>query len=170
MAYTIYDGFVLQAKRALTALSQILHKAEEHPNASKFPSSRLYPDMKSLSYQVRSVTVQTQMVMARLMNQELPPYEFDDDPEYSYAEMYERIDHTLKIIQEADKEYIIAHGEDVQNLKLGPLDQPMSGIALASLMQANIFFHTTTAYGILRKEGLEIGKSDYILPFLTVQE
>ncbi|KAJ5092887.1 hypothetical protein N7456_008748 [Penicillium angulare] len=170
MAYTIYDGFVLQAKRALITVSEILKKAEEHPNASTFPTSRLYPDMKSLSYQVNSVTVQTLLVMARLTNQPPPEFNAENDLELSYAEMYERIEKTLKVIEEADREYIVEHAAEVQTMKLGPFEKQLSGYEFASMMQANIFFHTTTAYGILRKEGVPLGKRDFITPFLTVTE
>ncbi|KAJ5266934.1 hypothetical protein N7478_009742 [Penicillium angulare] len=168
MAYTIYDGFVLQAKRTLTTLSDIIHKAEEHPDASKFPTSRLYPDMRTLSYQVAASTVQTLMVMAKLTNQPFPDFA-PDDVVYTYPEMYERIESTLKVINEADKDYIIEHAGEVQLVKLGPFEQDLSGYAFASMMQANIFFHVSTAYGILRKEGVPLGKRDFITPFFTVK-
>lgn len=170
MTYTIYDGFVLQAKRTLTVLSDIIQKAEEHPNASTFPSSRLYPDMKSLSYQVFSATRQTWLAMARLTNQELPEENSEDDMVYSYAEMYERIENALKFIEGADKDYILEHAEDVKNTRLGPTEVPLAGSAYASIMQANIFFHAMTAYAILRKEGVPLGKRDYIMPFVTIKE
>jgi hypothetical protein len=166
MAYTIYEGFVLQAKRALTALSQILHKAEEQPNAASLPTCRLYDDMKSLSYQVFVATYQTKLVLAKLAAEPLPTENTSEDVVYTYAEMYERIDKVLEALNAVDKAFIVEHCEDVNPTPLGPRTQPVSGITYAGLGQANIFFHVTTAYGILRKEGVPLGKADYILPFL----
>ncbi|KAJ5698817.1 hypothetical protein N7462_000822 [Penicillium macrosclerotiorum] len=166
MAYTIYDSSILQTKRVLTSLSDILHKAEEHPNAANFPNSRLYEDMKSLSYQVFCATTQTLLVLARLTDAEPPVHDSSKDVLFSYAEMYQRIEKTLQALDAADKTYIIEHCEDVKPTSLGTTTMPLSGIVYANIMQANIFFHVTTAYGILRKEGVPLGKWDYLMPFV----
>ena len=166
MAYTLYEAFVLQAKRALTTLSHVLRKAEEQPDASTFPSCRLYDNMKSLSYQVFAATTQTLLVLARLTDGETPVEDTSKDVVYSYAEMYARIDNALKALDAADKDYILEHCEAIKPTPLGPDMPPLSGITFACIMQANIFFHVTTAYCILRKEGVPLGKVDYLLPFV----
>ncbi|KAJ5805006.1 hypothetical protein N7474_010893 [Penicillium riverlandense] len=167
MVYTIYEGFVLQTKRALTALSHILHKGEERPDASSLPSCRLHDDMKSLSYQVFAATAQTSLVLAKLTAEPFPTEDTSKDLVYTYAEMYTRIDKALQALDAVDKDIILEHCEDVAPTPLGGNMIPLSGIAYACIMQANIFFHVTTAYGILRKEGVPLGKADYILPFVT---
>lgn len=169
MAYTIYEGFVLQTKRSLTTLNAILKKAQEEPNASEFPNARLYPDMKSLSYQVFAATTHTLMVLAKLNNTPYPNVDPSKDVLYTYEEMHTRIDEALKAIDDTDKDYIVEHCEDVTPAPLGSDQQPFSGVAYAGIFQANIFFHVTTAYGILRKEGVPLGKRDYLLPFLMIQ-
>ena len=167
MVYTLYEGFVLQTKRSLIALSQILHKAEEAPNASNLPSCRLHNDMKSLSYQVFAATTQTWFALVRLTAKPHPTDDTSQDVVYTYAEMYARIDKTLQALDAVDKDFILEHCETVSPTPLGPETHPLSGITYACIMQANIFFHVTNAYGILRKEGVPLGKVDYILPFLT---
>lgn len=168
MPYTIYDAFGLQAKRALTALRHILIKAEEHPNAASFPSSRLFEDMKSLSYQVFAASTQTLLVLARLTDRDPPQVDSSRDYVFTYPEMFERIDEALQALETADKDYIIEHCEDVKSTELGEHKLPISGITFANIMQANIFFHVTTAYGILRKEGVPLGKADYLMPFVQI--
>lgn len=168
MPYTLYEGFVLQTKRALTALSNILHKAEEHPQAGIFPTSRLYDDMKSFSYQVWAATTQTLMVLARLTDQEMPVVDPYQDVTLSYAEMFEHIDNALKALDAADRDYIVANCETVKPTAFGGGKPQMSGTNFAYIMEANIFFHVTTAYGILRKEGVPLGKADYLLPFIQM--
>lgn len=167
MVYTIYEGFVLQAKRALTTLSHVLHKAEEQPNASSLPSCRLHDDMKSLSYQVFAATTQTLLVLAKLTDKPFPTEDTHKDVVFTYAEMYGRINKVLEALNAVDKDFILEHCEAVKPTPLGENILPLSGIAYACIMQANIFFHVTTAYGILRKEGVPLGKVDYILPFVT---
>jgi hypothetical protein len=167
MVYTLYEGFVLQTKRALTTLSHILHKAEEQPNASSLPSCRLHNDMKSLSYQVFAATTQTSLVLAKLTAESFPTEDTSTDVVYTYAEMYARISKVLQALDAVDKDFILEHCEAVNPTPLGVDIQLLSGITYACIMQANIFFHITTAYGILRKEGVPLGKVDYILPFVT---
>ncbi|KAJ5722260.1 hypothetical protein N7488_000295 [Penicillium malachiteum] len=169
MVYTLYEGFVLQTKRALTALSNILHKAEEFPNASSFPSCRLHSDMKSLSYQIFAATTQTLMVLARLTTDSTLNEETSKYVVYTYEEMYSRIDKVLKALDAIDKEFFLENCESVKPTPLGPGVLSLSGSSYASIMQANIFFHVTTAYGILRKEGVPLGKRDYILEFVPAE-
>ena len=79
--------------------------------------------------------------------------------------MHSRINDTLQAIESVDKDTVVENGDKTRSIPLGEDKPLLSGIVYASIMQANIFFHVTTAYGILRKEGLSLGKIDYILPF-----
>ncbi|KAJ5218706.1 uncharacterized protein N7498_000805 [Penicillium cinerascens] len=167
MVYTLYEGFVLQTKRALTTLSHILHKAEEQPNASSLPSCRLHDGMKSLSYQVFAATTQASLALAKLTAESVPTEDTSKEVVYTYAEMYARIDKALLALDAVDKDVILEHCETVTPVLLGENILPLSGITYACIMQANIFFHVSTSYGILRKEGVLLGKVDYILPFVT---
>ncbi|KAF2163124.1 hypothetical protein M409DRAFT_26569 [Zasmidium cellare ATCC 36951] len=168
MPYTIYEGFVRQTHAALSALSNILHKAEQHPNASRFPTSRLYDDMKSLSYQVLAATSQTTLALARLNKTEAPTIDLSQDVTYSYEEMQTRIQSALAALDAIDKQSVLVNVDIVEPTNLGPFTAPMSVEAYLRFQQANIFFQITTAYAILRKEGVPLGKADYITPFVQV--
>jgi hypothetical protein len=123
--------------------------------------------MKSLSYQVFAATTQTSLALAKLTAESFQTEDTSKDVVYTYAEMYTRIDKVLQALDTVDKDFILEHCEAVKPTTLGADIQPMSGITYACIMQANIFFHVTTAYGILRKEGVPLGKVDYLLPFVT---
>jgi hypothetical protein len=123
--------------------------------------------MKSLSYQVFAATEQTLLVLAKLTNEPLPTEDNSEDVVYTYAQMYARIDRVLQALDVVDKDLILEHCEAVKPTPLGENMHPLSGIKYACLMQANIFFHVTTAYGILRKEGVPLGKVDYLMPFIV---
>lgn len=82
--------------------------------------------------------------------------------------MHTRINTTLQALDSVDKDIVVENGDKIKPVPLGENRPLLSGIAYASIMQANIFFHVTTAYGILRMEGVELGKVDYILPFATM--
>lgn len=163
MPFTIYNAFVVQTQHALHALSAIAAKAEQHPNASTFPTSRLHADMKSFSYQIFAATAQTQMGLARLTNSPPPDIDRSQDVTLTYPEMHRRIDGALDALANVDETVVIEHAETVA--PAGPMNVPLSGAAFACMLQANIFFHVTTAYGILRMNGVDIGKADYILHF-----
>lgn len=124
--------------------------------------------MKSLSYQVFAATTQTLMVLARLTDGKPVVRDSSKDYVFTYKEMSEHIDEALQALNSADKAYILEHCEEVKPTAFGGNEPPLSGIQFASIMQANIFFHVTTAYGILRKEGVPLGKADYIIPFATI--
>lgn len=168
MSYTIYESFILQTKRALTSLKNIIQKAETSPNASILPSSRLHPNMKCFSYQIFAATTQTSYVLAILTDQPIPEVDTTQDVLYTYEEMHTRINTTLQALDSVDKDIVVENGDKIKPVPLGENRPLLSGISYASIMQANIFFHVTTAYGILRMEGVELGKVDYILPFATM--
>ena len=106
------------------------------------------------------------LVLARLTDEETLVEDTSKDVVYLYAEIYARIDNALKALDAANKDYILEHCEAVKPTPLGPDIPPLSRITFAYIMQANIFFYVTTAYSILRKEGVPLGKVDYLLPFV----
>ena len=127
MTYTLYEGFVLQTKRALTALKAILQKASEHPNAATFPTCRLHADMKSFSCQVWAATTQTLMVLARLTDTEPPVIN-------PHQDMFQQISHALKALEAADEEYILEHCEEVKATEFGGGKPEMPRAILRTMM------------------------------------
>ncbi|KAJ5677227.1 uncharacterized protein N7477_002860 [Penicillium maclennaniae] len=160
MAHTLYDGTIVVDKAILSTLSHILHKAEERPNASALLQARLIDDMYPLTDQVRVTTQFSEFLVARLTGRE--PVTFEGSPK-TFAECYERIDTVLKSLNEADKDVVNQRGDVCELTQLGPTRKAeMSGAAYAhTVALPNIYFHVTTAYGILRKEGVPLGKLDF---------
>lgn len=164
MAFTLYDATIVEVTLALKALDHILTEAEKHPNSANFPESRLYEDMRPLTFQVHSATRYSEKVLARLSGRSA--VEFENDL-VSYEDMHARIHRALEALGQADKDAVNRHGEEV-----APTDVPsvgtmdLSGKAFAmGVAVPTINFHVTIAYAILRKEGVPLGKRDYIMPF-----
>lgn len=165
MANHFYDGTIVMAKAILNSLSHILHKAEEQrPDASTLLEARLIEDMHPLSDQVRIATQFSENLVARLTGRE--PVKFESKLS-TFADCYERIETVLKPLNEADKDTVSQRGDKAELTQLGPYKEvEMSGAAYAyTVALPNIYFHVTTAYGILRKEGVPVGKLDYYAGF-----
>jgi hypothetical protein len=160
MSATLYDGTIAVNKAILNTLSHILHKAEERPDASALLQARLVDDMFPLDHQIRIATQYSEFTVARLTGRE--PVMFEGNPK-TFAECYERIETVLKSLNEADKDLVNQRGDVIESTQLGPKGKAeMSCAAYAhTVTLPNIYFHVTTAYGILRKEGVALGKMDF---------
>ncbi|KAI5458655.1 hypothetical protein BGZ63DRAFT_407048 [Mariannaea sp. PMI_226] len=165
MSFTLYDGSVALAKDALKALSHIVSKAEAHENAANFISARLYEDMLPFSFQIFTVTDTAQKLAARGTGVE--PLDLARDLN-DYAAMHARITKVQEILDAIDKDAFNARAAAEVTIGMGPgktatltLQQYIHGYVVP-----NLFFHTTTAYGILRKEGVTLGKTDFLQHFL----
>ncbi|KAJ9303071.1 hypothetical protein DTO271G3_445 [Paecilomyces variotii] len=164
MGYTLYDGTIVVLQGILNSLSHILHQAEQRPDASSLLEARLHEDMYPLTDQIRLATQFSENVAARLTDWE--PVIFEGKPA-TFAQCYQRIETVLKVLNEADKNVVNQHGDIVATTKLGPeRTVEMSGATYAHIVALpNVFFHLITAYGILRKEGVPLGKRDYYTGF-----
>ncbi|KAJ5578207.1 uncharacterized protein N7459_007171 [Penicillium hispanicum] len=164
MGHSLYDGTIVVAYSILQTLSHILHKAEERPNASALLEARLYEDMYPLTDQIRIATQFCENLVARLTGREPVVYENNLT---TFAKFHERIAAVQKTLNEADKKLVNQHGDIVATTKIGPKGTTeMSGAMFAySITLPNIYFHLATAYGILRKEGVPLGKLDYYVGF-----
>ena len=120
--------------------------------------------MYPLSDQVRIVTQFSENLVARLTSWE--PVTFNRDLT-TFAKYHERIETVLNVLSEADKDVVNRHGDIVSPTPMSPEKSvEMSGAAYAyKIAIPNIYFHLTTAYGILRKEGVPLGKQDYYVGF-----
>ncbi|TVY92499.1 hypothetical protein LAWI1_G002218 [Lachnellula willkommii] len=168
MSYTFYDGTIAVVQSVINSLSHILHLAEQRPNASTLLAARLHDDMYPLADQVRIATQFSENLVARLTGRE--PVAFQGNPA-TFAECYERIETVRKRLGGADKNVVNQHGDIVGATQIGPEKTVgMSGAAYArSVALPNIYFHLATAYGILRKEGVPLGKRDYYVGFFPQQ-
>lgn len=164
MGQTHYDATIVVVQGILNTLSHILHKAEQRPDTSTLLEARLYEDMYPVTDQVRLVTQFSENVVARLTGRE--PVTFEGKPT-TFAQCYERIETVLKRLKEADKVVVNQHGDILGATQMGPgKTVQMSGAAYThSIALPNIYFHLVTTYGILRKEGVPLGKMDYYMGF-----
>jgi hypothetical protein len=149
----------------LKTLSAILKKAEEHCEARKidpgvFVNARLYPDMAPLSRQIQIATDQPKAVLSRLAGIEVPSW---PDTETTFEQLHARIGKALAFIDTFKPEQIDGTEAKSVTLKVGPQDMTFKGQQyLMHFSLPNFFFHVVTAYDILRHNGVEIGKRDYL--------
>jgi len=167
MAISLYQASVPAFIRALNNLAAIIEKGAAHAQARKIDdavllSSRLYPDMFPLVRQVQIATDTARSGAGRLASAEFPAYE---DKEATFQELAVRIRNTVAYL-ESLRPAQIDGGED-KTISWQTRSSTKSMQALPYLMNhllPNIHFHVTTAYGILRHNGVEIGKKDFLGP------
>ena len=151
--------------KTLGNLSAILDKAAAHAEAKKIDpavllASRLYPDMFPLTKQVQVACDFAKGTVARLAGQEPQKY---DDNETTIEALKARIAKTVDYVQGFQAaQFAGAEERDVQ-MKIRDQTLTFKGLSyLAHMALPNFFFHATTAYDILRHNGVELGKRDFI--------
>jgi hypothetical protein len=165
MPFSIYQASVPVFIQVLQNLSAILAKAAAHAEARKvepavFCQLRLYPDMLPLSRQVSLACDFAKLATARLAAVEAPKYA---DDERDFTQLQERIARTLDFIRSVPQAEVEAGAERSVTMKLPNAEHTFSGpIYLMHVALPNFFFHITTAYAILRTNGVELGKLDFI--------
>ena len=161
----MYQASAPRFANTLKNLSAILDKAKAHAEARKIDeqvltSSRLFPDMFALARQVQIACDSAKGAVARLAGVEIPKHE---DTEKTFDELKERIAKTLAFIATVKAAQIDGTEEKEIVLKLQGKDVPTKGMTnLLGRAWPNFSFHATTAYNILRHNGVEIGKGDFV--------
>ena len=167
MSISMYRASVPVFLQMLPALSGILDKAAAYAAAKKIEPSvllnaRLAPDMFPLTRQVQIATDFAKGLVARLAGQEPPKYA---DNEASIDELKARIAKTVAYIKEFKAAQIDGSEEKDIHITLGGQPRSFKGENyLVNFAMPNFYFHVTTAYAILRHNGLDIGKGDYMRP------
>jgi hypothetical protein len=165
MSLTMYQASIPAFVRMLGNLSTILDKAAAHAEAKKidpsvFMNARLAPDMFPLSRQVQIATDMVKGCAARLAGIEVPRY---DDNETTFAELQARIDKTKAFLQSVNASQIDGSEQREITLKFGSRELSFLGQPyLLDFVLPNFHFHLSMTYAILRHNGVEIGKKDYI--------
>ena len=161
----MYQASAPRFANILRNLSALLDKAEAHCAAKKIEptaltSYRLFPDMFPLTRQVQIACDTAKGAVARLAGVDIPKHE---DTEKTFAELKERIAKTLAFIATVKPAQVDGSEEKDVALKLQGKDVTVKGLPyLFGRAWPNFFFHVTTAYNILRHNGVDIGKRDYI--------
>lgn len=165
MAISMYSASVPVFVQYLSSLSAILKKAADHAAAKKiepnvFVTARLAPDMFALARQVQIASDTAKGAVARLSGSEIPSY---PDTETTFNELQARIAKTLDYVQSFKPAQIDGTEDKSIVLKFGPNEYPFKGQDyLTKFALPNFFFHVTTAYAILRHNGVEVGKRDFL--------
>ncbi|HTY48068.1 MAG TPA: DUF1993 domain-containing protein [Steroidobacteraceae bacterium] len=165
MKISMYTMSVETLAPMLRNLVKILEKGEAHAAAKKFDAAvlinaRLAPDMFPLSKQVQIACDGAKFGVARLSGSEAPKFE---DNEKSFEELKTRIQRTVDFI--ASVAPASFEGSEDRDIKIPMRDRTleMKGLPyLKGWVLPNVFFHITTAYAILRHNGVDLGKGDYL--------
>jgi hypothetical protein len=164
----MYQASIPTFIRMLTNLSEVVKKGAAYAEARKIDptvllNSRLFPNMYTLTRQVQIVTDMVKGCAARLTGQEPPSYE---DKEASFPELIARIEKTIAFLKTFTPAQIDGSEEKSVSLKVGGQLMTLQGLPyLLSYVLPNVYFHTTTAYNILRHNGVELAKKDYLGSF-----
>jgi hypothetical protein len=166
MTISMYAASIPVFKQMLNSLKDILSKAEAHATEKKIEpnallQARLFPDMFPLTRQVQVAADFAKGVSARLAGVDVPAYE---DTEQTFADLQARIAKTLAFIDGLSPAQIDGSEQREVVLRPGtPKEQKFPGQSyLLHYGFPQFFFHVTTAYSILRHNGVEIGKRDYV--------
>ncbi|NBT33419.1 MAG: DUF1993 domain-containing protein [Rhodobacteraceae bacterium] len=161
----MYDFILPPLQQTLGALSKILTKAEAHCDTRKIEPEailkfRLYPDMLNFTKQVQLTCDFAARMPPRLTGRDLPSF---PDTETTFAELQARIAKALDYISGFTAADFDGAAERKITISLRTGDMTMSGQQFAAQYAIpQVYFHMTTAYDILRHNGVELGKRDYM--------
>lgn len=166
MSISMHAASVPVFQQMLAALGGVLAKAEAFATERKIEpaallQARLFPDMFPLARQVQIACDFAASVSARLAGAEVPTHDSGDP---TFADLQQRIDATLAFVGGLDAARFDGSGEREVVLRPGtPKERRIGGQAyLLAYGLPQFFFHVTTAYDLLRHNGVEIGKKDYM--------
>jgi hypothetical protein len=165
MSLSMYQASVPVFTQLLGALGNVLGKADAHAAAKKIDpavlvAARLAPDMLPLNRQVHLASDFAKGATARLAGVEPPSW---SDTEKTFAELGERVKNTIEYVQGFKPAQI--DGSEARDVTIKVGGKPLTFQGQPYLLQfvlPNFFFHTTTAYAILRHNGVELGKRDFM--------
>ena len=160
----MYYQVISQCTQSLKNLEAFLAKAEQYAAAKKFDvnvlmTSRLAPDQHHFIYQVQSACDYVKGAAAWLSGQAPPKHE---DNEKTIDEVRERIRKTLAFVESVKEDQFAGASERRVRLSWAPGKVIGGGDYLLQVTIPNVFFHITTAYAILRHNGVDVGKMDFL--------
>jgi hypothetical protein len=161
----MYQASAPRFANTLASLSTILGKAQAHCEARKIDplvltGFRLYPDMFPLSRQVQIACDTAKGAVGRLAGVDIPRHE---DVERTFEELKARIARTLDFVNSVKRERIDGSEDKEIVLQMRSGERRYAGLQyLLGHALPNFYFHVTTAYNILRHNGVELGKADYL--------
>ncbi|TAJ93572.1 MAG: DUF1993 domain-containing protein [Gammaproteobacteria bacterium] len=161
----MYDASIPVMLHMLANLKKILAKAERHAARNKidpgvFMNARLAPDMYPLTRQIQIASDTAKGCAGRLADKKIPVYK---DNEKSFKDLYKRIDKTVAFLKTCKPHAINGSEDRTIVMQFPSMTLKFSGMDyLHRFALPNFYFHVTTAYAILRHNGVNIGKRDFI--------
>ncbi|KAL2812991.1 hypothetical protein BJX63DRAFT_233926 [Aspergillus granulosus] len=171
MTSPYHNYAITSVTKALNTLKAILQKAEAHAKEKNIAlddlfNARIYEDMKPLSFQIFAATSNVEKLVFRAIHLEPPTREQTDK---TFEDLYKRIEVTLGELTKADVALLAANEDKTFKAPLGPSEFEFKPESYAvNFGLPNVYFHVVTAYNILRKEGVPLGKMDYLKNFLEL--
>src|SRR3982075_2109442 len=167
----MYYQVISQCTQALKNLEAWLDKAEQHAAAKKFDvsvlmTSRLAPDMKNFIYQVQSACDYVKAAAAWLSGQSPPKHE---DNEQTIDELRARIRKTVAFTENVTEAQYAGAAEQKVSLSWAPGKVLGGENYLLQMTIPNVYFHILMAYAILRHNGVDIGKMDFLGPIHWIE-
>ena len=165
MKISMYQASTPRFARMLRNLAAILAKAQAHVEAKKLDAAaligyRLFPDMFPLTRQVQIACDQAKGAVARLAGVDIPKHE---DTEQTFAELMARIAKTIDFVESVPASKVEGSDDKEVVLQMRSGERRFKGMQyLLGHAYPNFYFHVTTAYNILRHNGVEVGKADFI--------
>jgi uncharacterized protein len=161
----IYDASIPIFIHFLNGLAAILRKAEAHAQARKidpeaFLKARLFPDMFTFTRQVQLACDFAKGAGARLAGMPVPSF---PDEEQTFDDLHQRIRKTIEFLRSLKKDQFEDAATRSVTLRAAGQDLTFKGADyLSGFVLPNFYFHLTTAYGLLRHNGVELGKLDFM--------
>jgi hypothetical protein len=165
MSISLYDFSISLMSRGLHNLSVILDKAAAHAEARKIDplalaQARLFPDMFPLARQVQVACDTAKGAAARLAGIEIPKHE---DTEVTLADLKQRVAKTLDFLKTVTPEQLKGAESRAIELKTQNGSMHFTGLSyMANFALPNFYFHESMAYALLRHNGVELGKKDFL--------
>jgi hypothetical protein len=165
MSISVYDQVIAPLSRMLSNLDAVISKAEEY--AAKYNiepetliQARLFPNMLPLVFQIRIATDTAKGAAARLSGSSVPKWADDEE---TFADVHGRIRKAIDFLETFKPEQFEGSEKRKIELKLGPREVKFTGTDyITGFVIPNFYFHVTTAYAILRHNGVDVGKKDYL--------
>ena len=165
MSLSMYESSIPVLIRNLNNLSAYLAKGADYASEKEIDdavlvNARLFPNMFDLAHQIQIACDVSKGAAARLSGIEAPKFE---DNEASFEELQTRISNTIKFLESVPADQIDGTEEKEITLPAGDKEFKFSGRDyLQTFVLPNVYFHAVTAYNILRHNGVEIGKMDFL--------
>jgi len=162
--YSMFNASVPVLSRLLDNLEHILKAGEANAkerdiDPSIFLNARLTPDMATLTKQVQFATSLIKNCAHRISATQPPVFE---ETEQSFADLYATIDRTRAELGKCTQDNVDSKEHNAFSVKLGPMEREFTSLSyLNGFTLPNVYFHITTAYNILRSNGVPLGKMDF---------